>query len=280
MKTFSLSMITLSFAVLTATNANAQDAEALAAANAKLLEQTAGKGFGPQSPRDLEQLEGANPRVFSAAPDHDEMNLCNIHFHKNAEHRGGEFTAFAGYGDGAGFNTGYVYNGELSDEHLTSVEHNICAGPAGSLQPGDTIEAHYVFTSAQVNPGPTLGACLSESSMNPQLRVEGQVYVLVNDSDALDFNELAAFDTVDGYVQPLNIPTHTGEPIQYAGSTTGPAYNEKGSPLKVSWSVRPKVAFVDIHSIGKWCEGNVFNETTAHGVRNLVTHPELISDID
>lgn len=24
------------------------------------------------------------------------MNLCNIHFHKNAEHKGGEFTVYAG----------------------------------------------------------------------------------------------------------------------------------------------------------------------------------------
>jgi hypothetical protein len=31
------------------------------------------------------------------------MNLCNIHFHKNAEHKGGEFTQYAGNGDGDGF---------------------------------------------------------------------------------------------------------------------------------------------------------------------------------
>ena len=66
--------------------------------------------------------------------------------------------------------------------------------------------------------------------------------------------------------------------MTYDGSTTGPGYNEIGSPLQVSWSVRTKVLKVDIKSVGKWCEGNVFKEDHAHGVRNLVTNPALLSD--
>ena len=43
---------------------------------------TNGKGFGPQSPRDLGQFEGANHRSFGASPSFQLMNLCNIHFHR------------------------------------------------------------------------------------------------------------------------------------------------------------------------------------------------------
>jgi len=79
--------------------------------------------------------------------------------------------------------------------------------------------------------------------------------------------------------QALNIPGATGTPVQYAGSTTGPGYNEKGSPFQVTWSVRPRVAKVNIETVGEWCKGNVFNEDHAHGVRNLVTNPDLLSRI-
>ena len=252
----------------------------IAEQRANLAKNTAGKGFGPQSPRDLRTESGNNPIEFSEAPDYDEMNLCNIHFHKNAEHAGGEFTTYAGNGDGKGFQTGFVYNGTLSEAELAPFGKDICPSEHGGLAPGDTIEVHYVHSSAMVGPGPTLGACLNESIGNPQLRVEGQVFVLVNDDNALDFNKLAEVGVKDGFKQALNIPNNTGEGIEYIGSTTGPGHNEKGSPLQVSWSVRPKVAKVSIASVGKWCEGNVFNEDHAHGVRNLVLNPDLISDID
>lgn len=61
---------------------------AIAEQRANLSENTQGKGFGPQAPRDLDSLKGTNARLFSDAPDSTAMNLCNIHFHKNAEHKG------------------------------------------------------------------------------------------------------------------------------------------------------------------------------------------------
>ncbi|WP_088329629.1 delta-class carbonic anhydrase [Lacimicrobium sp. SS2-24] len=246
---------------------------------ANLEANTDGKGFGPQSPRDIDKAYGTNLRVFGTAPNRSQMNLCNIHFHKNAEHKGGEFTTYAGNGDGKGKNTGYVYDGELSDAQRKAVSGGVCAAKGDPLQSGDTIEVHWVFSSAQVSPGPTLGACLADSTMNPGLRVEGQVFVLANDDKALDFNHLAEVAQVNGYAQAPNIPMNTGEPVAYLGSTTGPSYNEQGSPLQVSWSVRPQVAVVDINSVGKWCEGNVFEEDHAHGVRNLVQNPKLLSPI-
>ncbi|NHH99341.1 delta-class carbonic anhydrase [Oceanimonas sp. MB9] len=244
----------------------------------RLSQNTTGQGFGPQSPRDIDRLKGSNPVVFSPAPPASQMNLCNIHFHKNAEHKGGQFTRFAGNGDGRGYQGGYRYSGTLSEQELAPVQGDICPGRHGSLYPGDTIEVHYVHSSAQVTPGPTLAACLSQAGQNPQLRVEAQVYVLVNDAGAADFGELAAHGVRQGRHQGLNIPANTGTPVQYAGSTTGPAYNEKGSPFQVTWGVRPEVLKVNIASVGEWCRQNDFNEGHAHGVRNLVSNPQLLSD--
>lgn len=247
---------------------------------AALAAQTQGAGYGPQSPRDLRVSEGRNPRSFSPAPLHSFMNLCNIHFHKNAEHRGGEFTSFAGPGDGSGFGTGYQYSGRLSEPELRPVTRQIGKREHGYLKPGDTIEVHFVFSTANVTPGPTLAACISNQNSNPQLRVETIVAVLSNDGHGEDFRKLAEVRVERGYFQAPNIPQDLGHPISYRGSTTGPGYNEKGSPYQVSWRVRPKVVKVDIHSLDAWLQSNVFEEKGAHGVRNLVINPDLIAPID
>ncbi len=245
----------------------------------QLKKYTDDQGFGPQSPRDINSGNGNNNRLSSAAPAFSDMNLCNIHFHKNAEHRGGQFTTYAGNGDGHGYDSGYKYSGQLTETELSHLDSKICPSAHGSLYPGDTIEVHYVYSSAQVKPGPTLGACLSDALSNPQLRVETQVYVLVNDKHALDFKQLTQFGIEKNRYQALHIPDNTGTPVQYIGSTTGPGYNETGSPLQVTWSVRPGVAKVNIETVGEWCKDNAFNEDHAHGVRNLVINPDLLSKI-
>ena len=273
--------VALSAMVLTTGTVYAKSvADSVIAEQREMLQKnTEGKGFGPQSPRDIDQDYGTNLRNFAEAPNRSNLNLCNIHFHKNAEHKGGEFTTYAGNGDGKGTNTGYVYNGKLTAAQLAPVKAKICAAKGNSLQVGDTLEVHFVYSSAQVKPAPTLVACLAESTMNPSLRVEGQVIVLANDKHALDFDDLTDIEQVNGYYQAPNIPINTGVPVEYLGSTTGPGYNEKASPLQVSWSVRPQVAVVDINSVGKWCDDNEFNEDHAHGVRNLVQNPKLLSPI-
>jgi len=251
----------------------------IAEQRANLAKNTEAKGFGPQSPRDIDDVAGQNSLAFSAAPAYQNMTLCNIHFHKNAEHRGGEFTEYAGNGDGKGYLSGYRYAGKLSADELKPLTSPVCPSKHGALQAGDTIELHYVHSSAQITPGPTLGACLSEAVNNPQLRVETQVFVLVNDESAADFVELTKHGVRNGKQQALNIPNNTGKPVEYAGSTTGPSYNEKGSPFQVSWSVRPEVIKVNAASVGTWCAGNTFEEDHAHGVRNLVTNTKLLSAI-
>jgi hypothetical protein len=246
-----------------------------------LAKNTKGKGFGPQSPRNIDAVAGTNNRIFNAAPAYTEMNLCNIHFHKNAEHKAKDFSIYAGNGDGHGYQSGYKYDTALlSAAELAPTKHKACDSAHSTLKPGDTIEVHYVYTTAQVTPGPTLGSCLSDAIKNPQLRVETQVYVLVNDKHALNFKDLTKYGKVkSGLYQATGIPSDTGTPVQYEGSTTGPGYNEKGSPFQVSWSVRPHVAKVNIATVGKWCEKNDFNEDHAHGVRNLVTNPDLLAEI-
>ena len=235
-------------------------------------------GYGPQTPRDIDNLTGENKRIFSIAPSYNDMNLCNIHFHVNAEHKAKDFSIYAGEGD-HGHGGGYQCNDSksLTKEELKAPTKNNCAG----VKPGDTIEVHWVYSSCDVKPGKGLGSCLSDSCANPNLRVETQVFTVVNDSSALNFVDFVyGGNMVNGYHQTKALPTDTGKPIEFLGSTTGPKYTgQKCSPLQVSWSVRPKCAKVDINSLSDWCEGNVFKEDHAHGVRKLVTNPKLLSEI-
>lgn len=280
-----LSTIALSSAVMLTSTTFAYAAgdvadNVIAGQRAALAASTAGAGFGPQSPRDIDTLPGKNDRVFAQAPPHTEMNLCNIHFHEGAEHKGGQFTKYVGNGNGDGYGTGFGYNGQLTKAELAPIDAPIGDKGNGGLVPGDTIEVHYVYSTAQVKPGPTLGACLSDAIKNPQLRVETQVYVLVNHDSALDFMTLTKHEMVNGLNQATGIPMDTGAPVQYEGSTTGPGYNEKASPFQVTWSVRPIVAKVNIETVANWFKNNDFNENHAHGVRNLVMNPDLLAPIN
>jgi hypothetical protein len=251
----------------------------ISAQRAALALQTEGAGYGPQSPRDIDAKEGVNLRQFSTAPDRGAMNLCNIHFHENAEHKGGEFTALAGNGDGHGYGTGFRYDGTLSDAELSAFDYPVGVSEHGDLVPGDTIEIHFVFSTAEVQPGPTLGACINEATANAQLRVETVVAVLVNDPEAASLTEIAAIAQIEGYFQVPSLPDTLGVPVTYLGSTTGPSYNRTASPYHVTWNVRPKVLKLHIGSVANWLADNPFDEDHAHGVRNLVINPELLSPI-
>jgi len=236
------------------------------------------EGYGPQTPRDIDEADGTNKRVFSTAPSYKEMNLCNIHFHNNAEHKAKAFSIYAGeseHGHGGGYQC--KISQSLSKAELAPPKGEVCKG----LKPGDTIEVHWVHTSCDIKPGKGLGSCLSKNCANPDLRVETQVFTVVNDSSALNFNDLSyKGNMVNGLHQAKALPTNTGKPVEFLGSTTGPKYTEQQcSPMQVTWSVHPECAKVDINSLGEWCKGNVFEEDHAHGVRKLVTNPKLLSRI-
>lgn len=233
-------------------------------------------GYGPQTPRDITEAAGTNTQLFPIAPASTRMNLCNIHSHTNAEHKGPGFSVFVGADEFGGYQCNET-------AELTEAERAMPEGtPAyGQVKPGDTIEVHWVHTSCQVSPGPGLGSCLSDSCANPTLRVETQVFLVVNDDSALDFTQFDyKGDVIDGFHQPAALPTGTGEPVVFRGSTTGPSYTEATcSPLQVTWSVRPQCAKVSYSSLQEWARTNAFDERKSHGIRQLVTSRELLSPI-
>ena len=231
--------------------------------------------MGPQTPRDISSSLGLNLEAFPLAPAASEMNLCNLHTHTNAEHKGPGFSMFVSDAEDGG----YACNAsaDLSDAELAPAE-----GAYKGVKPGDTIEVHWVHTSCAATPGEGLGACVPEGCADPLLRVESQVFLVVNDPEALDFIAMAyGGNMADGLHQAKMIPAMTGEPVLFRGSTTGPSYDQSNcSPVRVTWNVRPQCARLDINSLHRWAEqGNVFNETKSHGVRQLVTAPELLSPI-
>jgi len=231
---------------------------------------------GPQTPRDISSVLGVNSVSFDRAPEVTDLNLCNIHTHTNAEHKGPGFSIFVNDTDQGGYACNESAN--LSSAELAPLE-----GAYKGVKPGDTIEVHWVHTSCQVVPGEGLGSCLTEACTDPLFRVEAQSFLVVNDPAAADFMDFAYGGTVrNGLHQAKAIPADTGEPIEFLGSTTGPSYDQSScSPFNVTWSVRPMCMKLDIASLHRWAEsGNVFNETKSHGVRQLVTAPELLSPIE
>jgi len=235
------------------------------------------EGFGPQTPRDISSQAGLNLDDFQIAPPASDMNLCNIHTHTNAEHKGPDFSVYAG----PGASGGYKCNATDSLTDAEKAPYDAKAYYKGVV-PGDTIEVHWVHSTCDITPGEGLGSCLSDTCENPRLRVEAQTFLVVNDSNAADFTDYDYAGSAQGGLhQAKAIPGGTGVPVQFRGSTTGPKYTQSVcSPVKVSWSVRPNCTKLDIGSLHKWAkQGNVFNEAKSHGVRDLVTAPELLSPI-
>lgn len=231
------------------------------------------KGFGPQTPRDISSKEGSNSVLAAFAPSYENLNLCNIHFHKQAEHKGPGFSVSAGDGKHGGFKCNDT--SKLTTAQMAAPKNAKCE----NIKPGDTIEVHWVYSSCDVDPGKGLGACLSDSCANPQLRVETQVFLLANDENAADFGDFTRLTKTDGLSQVRNLPSRA-DTVKFIGSTTGPSFTEETcSPLQVSWSVPPQCMTVDINSVHEWCEDNKFEENHAHGVRQLVTNKKLLSTI-
>lgn len=233
---------------------------------------------GPQTPRDIADKRGEHRITFGFAPEVESLNLCNIHFHATAEHKGPGFSVKAP-GEG-----GYLCTPvSLTDAEKAEPTGEGCEAEPGQskLKPGDTIEVHWVFTSCDVKPGKGLDSCSSKSCANPALRVESQVFMLVNDPNAAKISDYdyAGASNSAGLHQAKALPAATGAAL-FRGSTTGRKYNDLGcSPYQATWNVRPACAKLDINSLNTWCKGNVFKETGGHDVRELVTELKRLDPI-
>lgn len=274
--TFALLFVSLIMACGSETTTSDLAQEAESAVETVMASEDLCLDAGPQTPRDISSVVGSNSVEFPMAPAASELNLCNIHTHTNAEHKGPGFSVFVNDTDWGG----YACNdaSELTEAELAAPE----SSEFGYVKPGDTIEVHWVHTSCDIEPGEGLGSCLADDCESPLLRVEAQTFLVVNDAEALDFTSFGYNAGGEGDLhQAKAIPTGTGDPVVFRGSTTGPSYTQSTcSPLHVTWSVRPQCAKVDINSLNKWAkDGNVFNEKKSHGVRQLVTAPELLSPI-
>ena len=230
--------------------------------------------MGAQTPRDISFKGGLNTDDSPLAGDASGMNLCNIHFHAQAEHKGPGFSMYAGPAPDGGYRCNGTNDLSAAERAPYDTEH------VEGVEVGDTVEVHWVHTTCDVTPGEGLGSCLSDTCENPRLRVETQVFLVVNDRNAMDFTKMDYMPKAGGMHQPGMIPNNTGTPVVFRGSTTGPSYTDnKCSPLNVTWSVRPQCAKIDIATLDAWAEDNVFNEDHAHGVRTLVRDPRLVSPI-
>ena len=78
-------------------------------------------GSGPQTPRDISQKFGTNTSSFNLAPSYRDMNLCNIHTHTFAEHKGPGFSISANNGQTDGFRCNDTAG--LSQEEVTDPTH-------------------------------------------------------------------------------------------------------------------------------------------------------------
>jgi len=226
---------------------------------------------GPQSPRNIQETAGDNPARFSKSllPITDRyMRLCDIHFHKPGEHK------IPATIPAPGRPTGFVCSGAaLAEPHQTGGEEPEQVG-CQNVQVGDTIEVHWVYTTCDVEPAPTLDSCFSETCKNPQLRAEAQVFRLTPPGYPGADNWATA-----GYSR---LPPMARVPgiVEYLGSTTGDAYDDtKCSPFQVVFTVRPGCRLLTLASLNQWCANNPFNENHPHGVRKLVTLPSMLSSI-
>jgi hypothetical protein len=226
---------------------------------------------GPQAPRNIDSLAGTNTTLFKTANNIDKMNLCDIHYHWNAEHKSSEYSVHVGHE--AGEHSGWAVVEPASTDPEYRAAHDISHLLDGDAHEigvivGDTIEVHFVHTSCNVNyedlsPANGLGNCSSNVCANPQLRVVAQVFKVVEHD--------AEIDDLD---HPM---AHRDGRVIYTGSTTGPNYNnDHCSPLQVTWDVKKTYATISAHGLAHWSHER---SQHAHGVRELVTRTELLSPI-
>lgn len=225
---------------------------------------------GPQAPRDIDSAWGNNTTQFRTAYKTEKMNLCDIHYHWNAEHKSAEYSVKV---DTDNDHSGWAVVEPASTDPVYRAKHDIAHLLDGDAHDigvivGDTIEVHFVHTSCNVKyeelePANGLGNCATDVCANPQLRVVAQVFKVVDHhADVSDLEH------------PMK---HDDGRVVYTGSTTGSKYNnDHCSPFQVTWDVKKTYATIDAHGLAEWSHKR---EQHAHAVRELVTRSELLSPI-
>jgi hypothetical protein len=201
---------------------------------------------GPQSPRDLALAGGVNeipvPGDGTRPP-----RLCNVHFHRPAEH------------------TGIAACPRVEEPPSVGV----CGGHGEPpVRPGDEVEVHWVYTSCPPPPErrPGLDNCTCEA---PVLMVIGQEYVVAPDGTA------GADGALDEPAAGL---------ARYGGSTTGPGFSggkpgddRPCSPARVQWAMARQCRELAVAALGAWCAGNEWGEDHAHGIRPVIGREDWLS---
>lgn len=188
---------------------------------------------------------------------------------------------------GEGYKGGYQCDrtAYLTPEQLREPEREPGKRGCENVRAGDTIEVHWVFTSCEVSPGRTLKTC-TPAGQTCALRVESQIFTLVNDDKAHDFSTYAPAAKDVTRLSTMTLPA--GERVVYAGSTTNKAYNtsDKCSPARVFWGVRKQCELLNVKTLHEWCEKNedatspFKGQTEGHDPRGLVTRQELLAPIN
>ena len=226
---------------------------------------------GPQAPRDIDSAWGTNATQFKTAYRTSKMNLCDIHYHWNAEHKSAAYSTFV---DTHNDHSGWAVIKPASTDPKERAENDIShllEGDAHEIgvMVGDTIEVHFVHTSCNVKyeelePANGLNNCATTVCANPQLRVVAQVFKVVDEEhEHADVTDLS---------HPM---AHNDARVVYTGSTTGSKYNnDHCSPYQVTWDVKKTPATISAHGLAHWSHEH---EQHAHAVRELVTRSELLS---
>ena len=192
------------------------------------------------------------------------MNLCNIHFHRNAEHKSAAYSTYVEDGSNSGWACQEPTAGRLVQKHVV---YNGFEG----IAPGDTIEVDWVYTTCDiVSEGVTpmgggLNACLTTVCSNPQLRVVAQVLLLQKNGEQKFADS------------PIS---HDDPTVVYTGSTTGTSYsNDNCSPFQVTWDVKKTCDSLILTISANGAAQTSIKDHHAHGVRELVTSESLLSKI-
>lgn len=236
---------------------------------------------GPQSPRDVTGVDGSNPykvEGLQRTTSTEGMRICNVHFHRFAEHRSeGQYDVDKG-------REGWACRsaGASSGDGQAAPDENGGLDEQAPAHDGDTVEVHWAYTTCpQQLIDEQIAAALEKdpkaiTGLAPcacpgaEIVFEARIFRISKDS---------GLDTLSN-----TPPPPTGELARYFGSTTGAVYNGTCSPIQSGWRVDRSCGELKLSALEAWLQDPrgaiLFNESKPHGVRELVTDPKILSRLE